>query len=96
MAVEQEATAKQEKGSTVAAAMVAGAEVEGVQRTASKEEVEVTAAAIEEKETSESAEAVRVGEEAAVDQVRAAVAMVEHMTVMVAELGCAWAPWEAR
>ena len=30
MAVEQEATAKQEKGSTVAAAMVAGAEVEGV------------------------------------------------------------------
>ena len=26
----------------------------------------------------------------------AAVPMVEHMAVMVAELGCAWAPWEAR
>ena len=63
---------------------------------ASTEEEEVVEAAIEEKETSESAEAVRVGEEAAVDQVRAAVAMVEHMTVMVAELECAWAPWEAR
>ena len=71
---------------------VAAAKEAGVQRTASKEEVEVRAAAIEEKETSESAEAVRVGEEAAVDQVRAAVAMVEHMTMMVAELGCAWAP----
>jgi hypothetical protein len=50
---------------------VVAAKEAGVQRTASKEEVEVRAAAIEEKEASESAEAVRVGVEAAVDQVRA-------------------------
>ena len=60
---------------------VAAAKEAGVQRTASKEEVEVRAAAIEEKETSESAEAVRVGEEAAVDQVRA---------TSVTEVGGGW------
>ena len=57
---------------------------------AEREAAKVVAMAVEVKVRVAEAEVARVA------VAGAAVPMVEHMAVMVAELGCAWAPWEAR